>query len=80
MPLILLCQGGRLTNVFELLCEYEDKTEFTVEQFGTEFGGMSILDIPKLIVLDYEEILAFINGRLVGVACPLYEIYEDEGM
>ena len=41
---------------------------------------MSILDIPKLIVLDYEEILAFINGRLVGVECPLYEIYEDEGM
>lgn len=54
-----------------LLCEYEDKTKFCVEQLGAEFGGMSILDIPKLIVLDYREILAFIEGRSVGVTCPL---------
>lgn len=54
-----------------LLCEYEDKTDFCVEQLGAEFGGMSILDIPKLIVLNYREILAFIEGCPVGVACPL---------
>lgn len=54
-----------------LLCEYEDKTGFHVEDFGAEFGTMPPWDIPKLIILNHQEALAFIKGLPVGVTCPL---------
>ena len=54
-----------------LLCDYEDKTGFHVEDFCAEFGSMPPWDIPKLIVLNYRETLAFIKGLSVGVTCPL---------
>lgn len=54
-----------------LLCEYEDKTGFHVEDFGAEFGTMPPWDIPKLIILNHQEALAFIKDLPVGVTCPL---------
>lgn len=54
-----------------MLCEYEDKTGFHIEDFGAEFGSMPPWDIPKLIVLNHQEALTFIKGLPVGVTCPL---------